>query len=765
MSHARRPIASMLVRTLVCGVAITLVLLAGARAAQAALPPGFQDTVALAGRAAPTAVRFAPDGRVFVLEKAGRVWVYQSINDTSPTLFADFSAKVHDFWDRGALGLAIPPDFPTGNDGVYVLYTYDGAIGGSAPTWNDNCPTPPGPTTDGCLVGARLSRLTGAGAGNVSTGEDVLIESWCQQFPSHSIGTVLFGNDGYLYVGAGEGANYNSEDYGQWGANYAGDKANPCGDPPGSAGTALQPPEAQGGALRSQSVRRTSGPTSLDGAIIRVDPRTGAAVSSNPYGGSADPNKARVIAYGLRNPFRFTARPGTNELWVGDVGWGRVEEVNRIAATGDGAVENFGWPCYEGATPSSYQGFGLDSCSTLYTLGGVTAPYYAYSHTGPVVSGDGCSYSGGSSESGIAFYPGGSYPSAYNGALFFADHTRNCIWAMLAGADGNPNPGSIIAFSPARYPVAIEVGPASLNRDLFYVDLDEGQIRRLSYSAGNQAPVARAAASPTQGNPPLTVQFNSGGSTDPDGDPLSYSWAFGDGGTSTAADPSHTYTSSGTYTARLTVTDPAGARGTADVTITVGITGSMTVNITDRATGAALSAYKVADNLNFRGSATGPGGALPPSAFTWRLELNHCPSGESCHQHDGGSISGVQSGTFSAPDHEYPSSLTLTMTARDPATGLATTSSTRLNPATVQLTFKSNPGGLRVGITSDAFEGPTPFTKTFVVGHALTINAPLQQTFNKQTYLWQSWSDGGAASHSFSAPAASRTYTATYRKR
>ena len=56
----------------------------------------------------------------------------------------------------------------------------------------------------------------------------------------------------------------------------------------------------------------------------------------------------------MRNPFRFTLRPGTNELWVGDVGVGNDwEEVNRIANTSDGVVENFGWPCYEGAPRSS----------------------------------------------------------------------------------------------------------------------------------------------------------------------------------------------------------------------------------------------------------------------------------------------------------------------------------------------------------------------------------------------------------------------------
>src|SRR5207237_9226488 len=132
------------------------------------------------------------------------------------------------------LGLALDPNFPT-NPYVYALYTYDAPVGGTAPTWNDACPTPPGPTTDGCMVSGRLSRLQASG--NVMTGtEQVLIEDWCQQFPSHSIGDLRFGPDGALYVSGGDGASFNNVDYGQYGNTYSGDVANPCGDPPAAVG-------------------------------------------------------------------------------------------------------------------------------------------------------------------------------------------------------------------------------------------------------------------------------------------------------------------------------------------------------------------------------------------------------------------------------------------------------------------------------------------------------------------------------------------------
>ena len=180
-------------------------------------------------------MRFSADGRVFVAEKSGLIKVFDGLDDTSPTVFADLRTKVHNFWDRGLLGMALAPNFPT-DPFVYVLYTYDAAIGGTAPRWgtagatSDGCPTPPGPTTDGCVVSGRLSRL--AADGDTAVGpEQVLVEDWCQQFPSHSIGALAFGPDGSLYASGGDGASFTFADYGQTGT-----PKNPCGDPPGAPG-------------------------------------------------------------------------------------------------------------------------------------------------------------------------------------------------------------------------------------------------------------------------------------------------------------------------------------------------------------------------------------------------------------------------------------------------------------------------------------------------------------------------------------------------
>ena len=117
-------------------------------------------------------------------EKSGRIRVYPTLTSTTPTTFVDLAPKVHNFWDRGLLGLELDPAFPA-NPYVYALYAHDAAIGGTAPRWNDACPSPPGPTSDGCVISGRLSRF--AAVGNVAGTEELLIEGWCQQYPSHSI--------------------------------------------------------------------------------------------------------------------------------------------------------------------------------------------------------------------------------------------------------------------------------------------------------------------------------------------------------------------------------------------------------------------------------------------------------------------------------------------------------------------------------------------------------------------------------------------------
>ena len=729
-------------------VALFALLVIGGGSGAGALPTGFQETTVFSGLTNPSAIEFAADGRVFVAEKSGRIKVFDGLTDSSPDVFGDLSTNVHNFWDRGMLGFALDPAFTTGRPYVYVLYTYDAPIGGSPPTWGDGCATPPGATGDGCVVSARLSRLTAAG--NFMTGaEQVLINDWCQQYPSHSIGSLAFGADGALYVSGGDGASFNFTDWGQ-----DGNPLNPCGDPPGGVGAALTPPSAEGGALRSQDLRTTSDPTSLDGAILRVDPDTGAGLPDNPLASSSDANARRIIAYGVRNPFRLTVRPGTSEVWFGDVGWSTWEEINRIADP-LGSVENFGWPCYEGSgTQSGYDNANLNICENLYAQpGGVVAPYFAYSHSAKVVTGETCP-TGSSSPAGVAFYTGGPFPDSYDGALFFADYSRDCIWVMFPGGNGLPDASTRATFqAPAANPVDLQVGPDGA---LYYADFDGGTIRRIAYAL-NQPPIASATGSPTNGPAPLTVDFDGSGSSDPEGGPLTYSWDLnGDGtfGDSTAVKPTYTYTDPGTYGARLRVTDAQNQSATsAPVTITANNTPPTAAILTP----AAGTTWKVGDLISFSGSATDDQqGTLPASGLSWELLQQHCPS--NCHTHPIQTWSGAASGSFSTPDHEYPSYLDLRLTATDEG-GLTDTETLRLDPRTVLLSFQSSPSGLQLTVGSSS--STTPFPREVIEGSSNSISAPSPQTLNGTSYGWVSWSDGGAQIHNVVANAAA-TYTASY---
>jgi len=957
------PLAGMIVMV-VLGICLSTTSPAGV------LPSGFQEEVVFGGLTNPAAVVFSPDNRVFVAEKSGLIKVYSNLTATTPTIFADLRTKVHDYWDRGLLGLALDPDFPT-TPYVYVLYTRDGVIGGPTPLWGDACPSPPGPTADGCIASARLSRLQASG--NVMVGaEQVLIEDWCQQYPSHTIGDIAFGPDGALYVSAGDAASFTFADYGQ-----DGNPLNPCGDPPVGVGGTQTPPSAEGGALRSQSLRRPSGePVALHGAVLRVDPATGAALPDNPLFNHADPNARRIIAHGFRNPFRFAIRPGTSEIWVGDVGWNTHEEINFIPDPLAGVL-NFGWPCYEGpAQQAVYQSANLTLCNQLYSQSNsVTPPMFSYRHGQAVVPGDNCSPAGGASISGLAFYDGGSYPAEYEGALFFGDFSRGCIWVMFnptlpppppqtntlilahgfsegsgtitadssgyghAGTlhngtawtagkfgaglllDGVNNyvefadPGGVnlgtadftieawvqrkggfggfgreilsktpptswtsgskefyfndtdrlafgsydtaeiasstaitdtnwhhvavtfqantkqiklyidgiqdgvgilqllpdssgsvlrlgaVGISPVQYfngiidelrvyqrtlnvneiladmnipvppapsqsvtevalfdggtpgPVQLKTGPGG---DLFYVDFFGGTIRRIRYTAGNQPPTAVIQASPQSGPVPLTVSFNGTGSSDPDGDPLTYSWDVnGDGqfGDSTSPTTTNTYFVGGNYNVKLRVADNRGGTNEAAVLIAAGTPPVATID-----TPLATLTWKVGDAINFSGHGTaGSGASLPASAFSWTLLLHHCPS--DCHQHVVQNFAGVTNGSFTAPDHDYPSHLELILNVLD-TNGLNDTESVLLFPQTVNLTFQSVPPGLQLAVGTGS--STTPFSRTVMVNSINSVSAPPSQFLGGTNFTFASWSDGGAATHNITAPANPATYTATY---
>ena len=139
--------------------------------------------------------------------------------------------------------------------------------------------------------------------------------------------------------------------------------------------------------------------------------------------------------------------------------------------------------------------------------------------------------------------------------------------------------------------------------------------------------------------------------------------------------------------------------------------------------------------------------------------VRHCTSG--CHTHLIQTVSGVASGSFTAIDHDYPSSLLIQLTATDSG-GLATTATVELQPKTVNLTLASNPTGLQ--LTAGATTAKATFTITVIQKGAVQLTAPTPQRVKGKNYVFQSWSDGGGQSHGITAPSTPTTYTATYRR-
>jgi len=318
------------------------------------------DEVA-SGLSAPLLVTHAGDGsgRLFVVEQTGRIRIVKD-GDLVATPFIDLSRSVSRGGEQGLLGLAFHPDYAS-NGKLYLSYT----------------------DLNGTSVIREYRISSNADRVNGSSGRTLLRVR--QPYENHNGGHIAFGPDGYLYIGLGDGGS-------------GGDPGNRAQ----SRGTLL------GKLLRIDVNRRTG---SLQYGIP----------STNPYVGRSGLDQ--IWAYGLRNPWRFSFDRVTGDLWIGDVGQGTWEEVDRALATrgrNAGRGVNYGWRVMEGAhcfRPSS-------GCNRT----GKTLPLTEYRHTGSR-----CSITGGH------VYRGDDYPDLV-GAYFFGDFCTGEIWYVDRGASRGVTP-------------------------------------------------------------------------------------------------------------------------------------------------------------------------------------------------------------------------------------------------------------------------------------------------------------------------------------
>lgn len=501
------------------------------------VPPGFNDSVFVSRLTQPTACEFAPDGRLFILQKQGAVRIFK--NRTLLPGFA-LSIPVNSVSERGLLGLAFDPAFET-NQFIYLYYT----TAASSPK-------------------NRVSRFVVSGDTIVRNSEVVIVDGIFSDAGNHNAGWVRFGRDGKLYISTGDG-----------GSN----------------------------AQNSQNLGN------INGKILRIN-SDGSIPSDNPFAGQSG-RRGEIWVYGLRNPWRFAVDSQDGKIYIADVGGGRFEEVN-IGRAG----ANYGWPGSEGNTGNP----------------NFVSPVYSYPHGG-----------GSASITGGVVYRGTTFPAEFRGAYFLGDFVNGFIRYLRLTAGNSLE--FVREFSPdAGNVVHLTSGPDGA---LYVVDF-RGSIHRIQFGSGNNtAPVARARANRRFGPLPLLVTFSAEGSFDPDGNPLSFRWEFGDGTFAAGRVATHTYTVANNFTARLIVTDSRGARSTSpNIRIFPGDRPPVPV-ITAPQHGTIRRPGNI---IRFAGRASDPDeGTLDPSRLTWTVILHH-----NDHTHPFlGPLSGVTNGSFQIPVNDH----------------------------------------------------------------------------------------------------------------
>ena len=666
--------------------AVAVAMACPCAAGAATYPDGFEEQTIVGGLTRPTTVAWAPDGRMFIVEKDGVLKVAAPGASTATEL-ANYSTRVNDYDDRGMVGVAVDSQFAQ-HPYLYLTYTHE--------------LSPFTPDSSSPAV-AQLLRLR-INSANQVTEEAVILGSYLSgpcppatntidcipaDGGSHSIGTVRSAPDGTLWVGSGDATD---------------------------VGIDVQ-------------ALRTFDEASMAGKLMHID-RNGMGLPGHSFCPDDD-NLSHVCtklhAKGFRNPFRFSLRPGGG-IAVGDVGWTSREEIDLVGAGGF----SYGWPCYEGSirTPGYRD---LSQCQAQYANLHLP-PTYDYLH------------GGSASVLGGPTYTGSAYPAEYLGSIFFGDYSSGFMRRLVSNGNGGYDS---VAFSDDWTGTAIEEGP---DTNLTYVSVGDfssgtGSVKRIVYTPGNGTPIARIQADPTSGPAPLDVSFIGSGSSDPDDDPLTYSWDFGDGATSSEANPSHAYPA-GNYTAQLTVTDPSGSSASATQEINSGNTAPQITIVGDLT-------FRGGEVFSLSGSAFDEDGSLPTSALEWNVRLIHVE-----HTHPAGNFPGVDHVDVQATtNHDADSHYEVQLNATD-SSGLTAQEIVEVHPETTTVRLRSEPSGAPMSYNGVPLVTPRDLTTTIGFEPSLSVPESFQQ--NGQIFSFASWSDGGARVHDYTVPPQGGTLTATF---
>ncbi|MGW1671977.1 PQQ-dependent sugar dehydrogenase [Streptomyces sp. NPDC002324] len=520
----------------------------------------------------PMSLAVLPDRSVLHTSRDGELRLTDAAGNTS--LAGKLDVYSHD--EEGLQGIGVDPDFAD-NRFIYLYYAPpSNTPAGDAPETGTAADFAP---FDGVN---RLSRFVLKTDGTLDRASEkkVLDVPASRGICCHVGGDIDFDAAGNLYLSTGDDSNPFQSD-------------------------GFTPIDERANRNPAFDAQRTSGNTNdLRGKILRI--KVGADGSytvpdGNLFAPGTDKTRPEIYAMGFRNPFRFSVDKKTGVLYVGEYGpdagtaspsRGPAGQVEFARVTKPG---NFGWPyCtgkndayvdYDFATGTSGAAFDCAAPkNTSPNNTGLTdlppAEPAWIPYNGPSVPefGDGSE----SPMGGPVYHYDASldspvkFPEAYDGDFFAGEFGRRWIKRVTSDGDGTvrsisdvPWTGTQImdmAFGPDGALYVLDYGISWFGGD------EHSALYRIENATDGHSPVAVASADRTSGQARLRVRFSSEGTSDQDGDALTYSWDFGDGGTSTAANPRYTYRTNGTYTATVTARDSTGRTGSASVRIVVGNT-------------------------------------------------------------------------------------------------------------------------------------------------------------------------------------------------